>query len=72
MNTIDRVIELSKARNINLHQLAQLSEIPYSTLKSAQVRRCQLSVDTIECICSGLGITLSDFFANIKSREETV
>ena len=34
----------------------------YSTLKSAEARNYQLSVDTIEHICKGLDMPLRDFF----------
>ena len=63
MNTIERVHELADERNISLFTLSKICQVPYSTLKNAETRNSQLTVDTIELICTGIGISLSDFFA---------
>jgi transcriptional regulator with XRE-family HTH domain len=57
-----RVNELLAERNLSLYRLAQMSGISYSTLKNTAQRNGQLSVDTIERICDGLQIPLSEFF----------
>ena len=62
MNTVARVKELAKERNLSLRGLAQACNVPYSTLKNTELRCGQLSVDTIEQICIGLGIPVSLFF----------
>ena len=62
MNTLERVKELTEERNLTLYGLAALCDIPYSTLKNNQHRNGQLTVDTIERICHGLGITMAEFF----------
>ena len=62
MNTVARVKELIQERNISLRKLSELSDVPYSTLKVTQHRNGQLAVDTIEKLCEGLGITMSEFF----------
>ena len=62
MDTIRRVEELSYAKGISLAQLARMSGVSNSTLKNARSRNYQLSVDTIERLCAGLGITMSEFF----------
>lgn len=63
MKTVERAEQLAHAHNLSLSKLAELSGIGYSTLKVARRRGTQLSVDTIECICDALGISLADFFA---------
>lgn len=63
MNTMDRVSELISERGLSLYQLAKMCDVPYSTLKHTRQRSGQLTVDTIERICSGLGIPVSKFFA---------
>ncbi len=68
MNTIKRVHELGKERNLNLFRISVICDIPYPTLKNASRRKTQLSVDTIERICCGLGITMSDFFAEEQAQ----
>ncbi len=62
MNTVARAKELAEERNLSLYSLATISHVPYSTIKSAEVRGSQLAVDTIEQLCTGLGITLAQFF----------
>ena len=62
MDTIARVKELAAERNISMHKLAQVCDVPYSTLKNTEQRCGQLTVDTIERICIGLEITMSTFF----------
>ena len=62
MDTISRVRELAAERNLSLHALALVCDVPYSTLKNTEQRGGQLSVDTVERICLGLGIPLSLFF----------
>lgn len=62
MNTAKRAEELARERRLSLFGLAKLCDVSYSTLKNARQRGTQLSVDTIELICRGLGITLAEFF----------
>lgn len=62
MNTIERVKELAIERDLTLYRLAQICDIPYSTLKNTELRNGQLGVDTIERICIGLDIPLYQFF----------
>ena len=49
-------------RDMNLCVLARKCEIPYSTIQRTARWGGQLSVETIERICLGFGITLKDFF----------
>ncbi len=67
MNTITRVYELLDDRALSLTKLVEMSGVAYSTIKMAESRNTQLSVDTIERICNALGITLSEFFAEPKA-----
>ena len=62
MDTMARVKDLAEERSISLHKVSELSGVSYSTLKNTEWRKGQLTVDTIEKICKGLGITMSDFF----------
>ena len=54
--------DLMQARDMNLCVLAKKCGISYSTIQTTARRGGQLSVETIERICQGLGITLKDFF----------
>ena len=62
MDTYGRLIELLAERDLTLYQAAKRFHIPRSTLSNAGKRGGQLSVDTIERICSAMGITLGEFF----------
>ena len=63
MDTMARVKELAAERGLSLHALARVCDVPYSTLKNMEQRCGQLTVDTIERVCAGLGIPLAAFFA---------
>ena len=67
MDTIARVKELAAERNLSMHGLAKVCDVPYSTLKNTEQRSGQLTVDTIERICLGLDISMSVFFAERRS-----
>ena len=47
-----------------------LCNLPQSTIKNTARRKGQLSVETLEQICRGLGISWSEFFA--KEDEQRV
>lgn len=63
MNTVERVYDLIEERDISLYQLARMSGVSYSTVKTTEKRGGQLTVDTIERICVALQITMSEFFS---------
>ena len=69
MDTIQRVRELANERNLTLSKLAELCNLPQSTIKNTARRKGQLSVETLEQICR-LGISWSEFFA--KEDEQRV
>ena len=60
MNTIAIVRELADERSLTFFKLSQICDVSHSTLKNSERRGGQLSVDTIERICDGLGITMSE------------
>lgn len=68
MDTAKRVKELADERSLSLFQLARNSGVSYSTLKNAEDRGGQLSVDTIERLCTGLGITMAEFFTESERK----
>ena len=70
MDTIARLKELTGERGISLYRLSQLCDISYSTLKNAEARSGQLSLDSIERICDKLGIPLYEFFMTDEDWDE--
>jgi len=69
MDTMMRLNELIEDHETTLFDLAKASNINYSTLHAAKRRGSQLSVDTIERICDGLGIRPFEFFMNDEDWE---
>ena len=59
---INRINELIKERNWSIYRLAKESSIAYSSLNNIFIRNTVPSVLTLEKICNGLQITLSQFF----------
>ena len=62
-NVADRVLELCKARSWSLYRLAHEADMPYSSLSTVLYKTASPSLVSIEKICSGFGITLSQFFS---------
>lgn len=64
VDTIKRARELADAQGWTMYKLCKLSGVPYSTLANSK-RNYNLSVETIEQLCKGLKITLSEFFEGV-------
>ncbi len=63
MDTHQRIIQLLKERNWSEYKLAKESGLSQSTISNLFNRNTTPSIPTLEAICRGLGITLSQFFA---------
>ena len=63
VDTVGRVYELMAERGLTLYRLCEICGINHSTVVTTRKRNGQLKLDTIERICEGLGITVSEFFA---------
>ena len=72
MNTVERVYDLIEKRDISLYQLARMSGVSYSTVKTTEKRGGQLTVDTIERICVALQITMSEFFSEEVKQSASI
>lgn len=58
-----RIEELCAERNLNFCQLATISGIPYTTIKSIIYNQSKNpGITTIKKICDGLEITITEFF----------
>lgn len=66
MDTLKRLNELLAEHSTSLPSLAKRSGVNCSTLYTAIARGSQLSVDTIERLCEGLGINLYEYFMSTK------
>lgn len=55
-------------RGWSLYRLAKEANITYSSLNSMFLKNTQPTLPTLEKICAGLGISLSDFFSDEPAK----
>ena len=59
---VERLLKYMDEKGISQYKLAQLSGVPFPTLKSIMQRRTKgISLKTIILLANGLGITPSEF-----------
>ncbi len=70
-NVYKRIKDLLAERNWSLYKLADVCGLPRSSLYNMMERNNMPSLPTLDTICNGLRISLSDFFLSISptSRE---
>lgn len=61
-DVLNRIQELIQFKHWSVYKLAQESDLPYSSLNNIFNRKTCPSIITLEKICNGLGISLSEFF----------
>ena len=64
IDVLERIKQLSRERNYSNYELAKRSGIPYSTLNTLLLKGAQPSLPTLKRLCSGLGISLQQFFTD--------
>lgn len=65
---LNRIQELCEERNWSYYQLAKASGIAYSTLNTMFNKHNCPSLPTLQKICEGFGISLTDFFEPDKAH----
>ena len=70
MDTQKRIRELMEERGWTDYRLAKESDIPYSTLNNMINRTNIPTIPTLQKLCDGFGITLSDFFTENSDRPQ--
>ena len=71
MDTNERLRQLLEERGITTYKLSQLSGLSNTTLANVFKRNTVPSISTLQAICNGFGITLSQFFAEGEIVELT-
>lgn len=71
MNTLERLNRLLDDRGWTVYRLAKNCGLSESTLANVFRRNTVPSITTLERICDGFGITLSQFFADGEMVELT-
>ena len=71
MDVNERIRQLLKAQGWSQYKLAKMSGLSESTIANLFKRNTVPSISTLEQICSGFGMTLSQFFAESEMVEMT-
>ena len=62
---VDRLLKYMREQNLTQYKLAQQSGLPFPTIKSIMQRRTKdVSLKTIIMLSGGLGVSVSEFFAD--------
>ena len=70
--TLKKINELMEERDWSYYRLAKEADIPYSSLNSLFLKNNQPTISTLEKICAGFHISLSEFFSSkTPYRSET-
>lgn len=69
MDVGKRIKTLREQRNITVNKLANLSGVSQSYLRDLELGNKQPTVEYLEYICYGLGITIKDFFEIEDNKE---
>ena len=59
---LERIEELCKERNWSYYQLSKVTGIAYSTLNTMINKHNMPSLPTLQRLCEGFGISITDFF----------
>lgn len=68
MDVASRLKELRTQREYSVYKLAKLSEISATYIHEIEDGKKQPTVEVLSRLCSALGITLADFFADDASN----
>lgn len=71
MDVLARVKQLMHEKNWSYYKLAKECGLPEATAYNMEMRNTVPSMPTLEAICKGMGITLSQFFAEGEMVELT-
>ena len=62
MDVKKRMQELLDQRGWSMYRLSQEADIPWSTVRNVMKKNTEPMISTLEILCKGLGISLSQFF----------
>ncbi len=66
-DALDRIQELCRERGWSYYQLSKVSGIAYSTLSTMINKHNMPSLPTLQRLCDGFGISVTDFFEPDRS-----
>ena len=71
MDTNERLRQILDERGLTTYKMSELSGLSHTTLANVFKRNTIPSISTLQAICNGFGITLSQFFAEGDMVEMT-
>lgn len=71
MDVNERLRKLLRERGLTTYKMSELSGLSHTTLANVFKRNTVPSISTLQAICNGFGITLSQFFAEGDMVEMT-
>lgn len=71
MDVKEKLLQIMKARNWSYYRLAKEADISWSTIRNMFDRGTEPTLPTLEAICRGLGITLSELLTEDDSAKLT-
>lgn len=70
--TLEKIDKYLEVKHWSLYRLAKESGIPYSSLHSMFEKNTQPTIPTLEKLCIGLGISMSEFFSDKIIENATI
>jgi len=64
MNVLEKIGELRDERSWSNYRLSKISGVSQTTIRNMFTRNTLPGIATLESICKGFGVTLSQFFAD--------
>lgn len=71
MDYLERLRYLMKQRDLTEYKLSHISDVPQSTINSLFKKNYLPTIPTLEALCNGMGITLSEFFYRPDQKKTT-
>ena len=71
MDVNERLRQMLNERGLTTYKMSELSGLSHTTLANVFKRNTIPSISTLQAICNGFGITLSQFFAEGEMVEMT-
>ena len=71
MDVNERLRQMLNERGLTTYKMSELSGLSHTTLANVFKRNTVPSISTLQAICNGFGITLSQFFAEGDMVEMT-
>lgn len=72
IDVLKRIKQLQKQFGLSTYKLAEQSGLTQSTLANMFSRGTMPSISTLDAICEGFGITMSDFFNEQDLQNSTI